>query len=250
MAVSMTKADGVAVFTVTSDPQSVCPPMCQILKALCYNPVCCSVSQQLGRVQRSSQSILGALHIMVGLLNIGLGVILLCSHSGSWYQMDETVFPLWLGAIFVLFGIIGIVSEKCPSPCLVIINAILNLAGIGFAIAAIVLYSINIANVGLWWMCHRDEYDYYSYSRSTTTPSPGEEVMKERCLEAKENILMLLRSMNAVLIVLSALELCLVISSAVMSIKALRSRGKEGNKIGEPELYKPLLEEVTSNPVA
>ncbi|XP_049901877.1 transmembrane protein 176B-like isoform X3 [Epinephelus moara] len=251
MSVTMAKADGVTVFTVTSDTQSVCPPLCQIIKGLCYSPVCCSVSQHLRKVQRSSQSILGALHIMVGLLNIGLGVILMCSRSGSWWQMDETGFPFWLGGVFMLFGIIGIVSEKCPSPCLVIINVILNLAGVGFAIASIVLYSVNMTNIWLWSMCDNDyNYDYYSRHRPTAAPSPGEEIMKEKCLEGKELILMLLRSINAVLIVLSALELCLVISSAVMGIKALRSSEKEKDKIGDPESYKPLLEEVTSNPIA
>ncbi|XP_033496475.2 transmembrane protein 176A-like isoform X1 [Epinephelus lanceolatus] len=252
MSITMAKADGVTVFTVTSDTQSVCPPLCQIIKGLCYSPVCCSVSQRLRTFQRSSQSILGALHIMVGLLNIGLGVVLMCSRGGSWWQMDETGFPFWLGGVFMLFGIIGIVSEKCPSPCLVIINVILNLAGVGFAIASIVLYSINMTNIWLWSMCDNNyNYDYYSRHRPTSAPSPGEEIMKEKCLEGKEMVLMLLRSINAVLIVLSALELCLVISSAVMGIKALRSSEKEEDKkIGDPESYKPLLEEVTSNPIA
>ncbi|XP_049438811.1 membrane-spanning 4-domains subfamily A member 6C-like isoform X2 [Epinephelus fuscoguttatus] len=252
MSITMAKADGVTVFTVTSDPQSACPPLCQIIKGLCYSPECCSVSQHLRKVQRSSQSVLGALHIMVGLFNIGLGVILFCSLGGASYQMFSTGFPFWIGALCMLFGIIGIVSEKRPSPCLVIINVILNLAGVGFAIASIVLYSINMTNIWLWSMCDNDyNYDYYSRHRPTATPSPGEEIMKEKCLEGKELALMLLRSINAVLIVLSALELCLVISSAAMGIKVLRSSEKEKDKkIGDPESYKPLLEEVTSNPVA
>ncbi|XP_049901878.1 transmembrane protein 176B-like isoform X4 [Epinephelus moara] len=252
MSITMAKADGVTVFTVTSDPRSAYPPLCQIIKGLCYNPECCSVSQHLRKVQRSSQSVLGALHIMVGLFNIGLGVILFCSHGGASYQMFSTGFPFWIGALCMLFGIIGIVSEKYPSPCLVIINVILNLAGVGFAIASIVLYSVNMTNIWLWSMCDNDyNYDYYSRHRPTAAPSPGEEIMKEKCLEGKELILMLLRSINAVLIVLSALELCLVISSAVMGIKALRSSEKEKDKkIGDPESYKPLLEEVTSNPIA
>ncbi|KAL7392956.1 hypothetical protein ABVT39_004429 [Epinephelus coioides] len=253
MSVIMSKADGVTVFTVTSDTQSVCPPLCQIFKGLCYSPVCCSVSQRLRKVQRSSQSILGALHIMVGLLNIGLGAILCSSHDGSWYQMDRSLFPFWFGGVFMLFGVIGIVSEKCPSPCLVILNVILNLAGVVLAIASIVLYSINIGHIRLWWMCneYNYRYDYYSHYRPTATPSPWEEIMKEKCLEGKELVLMLLRSMNAVLIVLSALELCLVISSAVMGIKALRSSEKEEDKkTADPEHYNPLLEEVTSTPVA
>ncbi|XP_037640477.1 transmembrane protein 176B-like isoform X2 [Sebastes umbrosus] len=253
MSVTMTKADGVTMITLTSDPQSFCPPLCQIFKGLCYSPVLCSVSQHLRRVQRNSQSVLGALHIMVGLLNIGLGVILCSSRRGSWYQMDRSLFPFWFGGLFMLFGTICILSEKCPSPCLVILNVLLNLAGVAFALAAIVLYSVNMANMSTWWRCGDDNYyyNYYSGYRQTTTPSPpGTDIMKEKCLEGKELVLMLLRSMNVVLIVLSALELCLVISSAVLGIKALRSREDGEKKIGDPELYKPLLEEVTSNPAA
>ncbi|XP_068426153.1 membrane-spanning 4-domains subfamily A member 6C-like [Clinocottus analis] len=252
MSLTMTKAEGVTVFTMTSDPQSALPPLCQILKGLCYSPVCCSVSQHLRKVQRYSQSVLGALHIMVGLLNIGFGLILIYSHTGSWWQMDLTGFPYLIGAFNLLFGIVGILSEKFPSPCLVIVNVILNLAGIAFSIAAIVLYSINIVNIRLSWMCNRYDFDYYDsrYGQATTTTaSPGEKYMTEKCLEGKELTLMLLRSMNALLIVLSVLELCLVISSAVLGIKALKSRGKgEEEKMGDPEHYKPLLEEVTGHP--
>ncbi|XP_075962942.1 uncharacterized protein LOC142965749 isoform X1 [Anarhichas minor] len=253
MSVIMTKAEGVTVFTMNSDPQSVLPPLCQILKGLCYSPVCCSLSQNLRRVQRHSQSLLGALHIMVGLLNIGLGVILACSGGGSWRQMDSTGFPFWIGGLIMLFGIVGILSEKCPSPCLVIVNVILNLAGVAFSITAIVLYSINIGYIKLWWMCSKYNNYYNSDYRDTTaqTESPGEKYMTEKCLEGKELALMLLRSVNALLIVLSALELCLVISSAVLGIKALRRREKgEKEKMGDPELYNPLLEEVTSYPTA
>ncbi|XP_056299703.1 uncharacterized protein LOC130212633 isoform X2 [Pseudoliparis swirei] len=199
MSVTMTKADGVTVFTMISDPQSVLPPLCQILKGLCYSPVCCSVSQHLKTVQRKAQSALGAMHIMVGLLNIGLGVILLCSHGGSW----------WIGALNILFGIVGVLSEKWPSPCLVIANVILNVG------------------------------------QTTTIASP-----RGGAHEGKALAVMLLRSMNALLIVLSALELCLVISSAVLGMKALKGGVKGEKETGDPEHYKPLLEEVTSQPTA
>lgn len=255
MSVTMTKAEGITVFTLTSDPESVCPPMCQILKSLCYSPVCCSVSQHL-KVQKPSQSILGTMHIMVGLLNMGLAAILLGSHIGSWWQMDESGFPFWMGGLFVLFGIVGIVSEKYPSPCLVFLNVILNFAGVGFAIAAIVLYSINMAHVYMWWMCNNydDDYNYYGSRHrygTTVPPPPGKQFMKEKCFEGRNLVVMILRGINVVLIVLSVLELCLVISSFVLGIKSLRRREKgEKEKIGEPELYRPLLEEVTTQPTA
>ncbi|XP_070768461.1 membrane-spanning 4-domains subfamily A member 6C-like [Enoplosus armatus] len=247
MSVTMTKANGVAVFTLTSDPKSPWPPLWQILNSLCCNPLCCSVSQRLRGVQ-TPQTVLGALQIMVGLLNIGFGVILCNGDGGSWWQMDCAAFPFWLGGFFVLFGIMSILSEKFPSPCLVILSVILNLSGVGFAIAAIILYSINLAVISLRWMYDLDDYDYLSPSPS---PSPEEMIKKEKCMEGKELVVMLLRSINAVLIILSVLELCVAISSAVLGIKALRS-GEKGEKkrIEDPEHYKPQLEGVTSNPAA
>ncbi|XP_041797573.1 transmembrane protein 176B-like [Chelmon rostratus] len=235
MSVTMAKADGVTVLTLTSDPESACPPLCQILKGLCYSPTCCSVSQHLRRVQKTTQSLLGALHIIVGLLNIGLGAIL----------YDAEIYPFWLGGTFIFFGIVSILSEKCPSPCLVFLNVFLNLAGVGFAIAAIILYSINIALLSFWWMCDND------YSSGYDTPSPQEDIVMEKCLEAKAMILMLQTGVIGVLIVLSVLELCVAISSAVLGIKALKSSEKRENKsTDDPEKYKQLLEEVTTNPPA
>ncbi|XP_035527845.1 membrane-spanning 4-domains subfamily A member 8-like [Morone saxatilis] len=240
MSVTIAKADGATVLTLTSDPQSTCPPLCQILKGLCYSPVGCSVSQHLRRIQRTSQSVLGALHIMVGLLNIGLGVILGTSDGGLWWRSDRS-YPYWLGGLFILFGVMSILSEKYPSPCLVTLNVILNLAGVGFAITAIVRYSINIAHIYIWSPCRY----YGSY---TQAPDLRDDLVKEKCLEGEALTLMLLRSINALLIVLSVLELCVTFSSAVLGIKALRSSEKKENKsTDDPENYKALLEEVTSN---
>ncbi|XP_070823347.1 membrane-spanning 4-domains subfamily A member 6C-like isoform X2 [Chaetodon trifascialis] len=235
MPVTIAKSQGVTVLTLTSDPQSSCPPLCQILKGLCCSPVCCSVSQHLRRVQKTSQSLLGALHIVIGMLNIGLGAI---PFNGS------ELSPFWLGGMFILFGIVSILSEKYPSPCLVFLNVFLNLAGVGFAIAAIIIYSLNIEFMNLWWMC--DDDDYLS---PYNTRSPQEDVWMEKCLEGKAIILMLKRGIIAILIILSILELCVVISSAVLGIKALRSSEKEENKsTDDPEQYKKLLEKVTTSP--
>ncbi|KAJ4931454.1 hypothetical protein JOQ06_025749 [Pogonophryne albipinna] len=243
MALSISKTEGTTVITLTSDPQSVCPPLYQILKNLCCSPICCSVSQHLRRLQNTSQTVLGTLQIMVGLLNIGIGAILVFSPFTHW---DMTAFSFWLGALFMLFGIVSILSEKYPSPCLVIVNVILNLAGVGFAIAAITLYSLRMANIWLYWLCEHDNNQYY-YHHSPTASS-GERSMQQKCLEIKHMMLILLRSMHGLLIVLSALELCLTISSAVLGIKALKRRGKDEKMNEEPEYYKPLLDEVPGNP--
>ncbi|XP_068180504.1 membrane-spanning 4-domains subfamily A member 6C-like [Antennarius striatus] len=247
MSLTMAKADGVTLFTLTSDPQSSCPPLCQILKGLCYSPACCSVSQHLKSVQRTSQSVLGALHIMVGLLNIGIGSILFTDGRISFWQIQESGFAFWVGGLFIMFGIMSILSEKFPSPCLVLLNVFLNIVGVSFAIAAIVLYSANISHIGVWWICHKN---YYSdYDRPTL--SPREEIFMEKCVEGATLVQTLWRSINILLIVLSVLELCVVISAAVLGIKALGcSKKTENQSLDDPEQYKSLLEEVTSDPVA
>ncbi|KAM4736512.1 membrane-spanning 4-domains subfamily A member 8-like [Anableps anableps] len=215
MSITMSRTDRVTVLTLTSDPDSRWPPLCQVLKSLCCSPVCCSVSQQLKTIQGTSLSILGAIQIMIGLLNIGFGVPLILVYSYSWFLISRTGFPFWMGSLFIVFGIVGILSEKYPSPCLVIINVILNLAGVGFAITAIVLYSNYIAYIHPWYGCE------LSHSW------------------------IILKSIAGVLIVLSVTELCVVFSTAVLGIKALRNTNNKKNESCEdPEQCKPLLEDI------
>ncbi|KAM3615239.1 uncharacterized protein V6R79_025361 [Siganus canaliculatus] len=247
MSVTMTRADGVTVFTLKANPNSLCPPLCQVLGGFCYSPLCCSASQRLRTVQDTSQTVLGTLHIMVGFLSMGLAAILYCSGLGSSWQMDETMFPFWTGAVFILCGIVGILSEKFPSPCLVIFNVMLNVAGVGFAIAAIVLYCINLAYIRAWWMCRDYDDDDYYYRRHRTV-SPRETIIKEMCQEGNDLAVVMLRSINAVLIVLSVLELAVTISSAVMAIKNLRRGLKGENKsVDDPLSNKALLEDVATD---
>ncbi|MED6278641.1 hypothetical protein CHARACLAT_026018 [Characodon lateralis] len=118
MSVTMAKSDAITVFTIQSDPQSRWPPVCQILKNLCYNPMCCSVSQDLRKIQRKSHSVLSAMEIMIGLLIIGFGAILRASTSTDW-RLNNTEFPYWLGALFITFGVMNVLSEMFASPCLV-----------------------------------------------------------------------------------------------------------------------------------
>lgn len=246
MSVTVSKADGVTVFTLTSDPDSPWPPLCQIFKNLCYSPVCCTVSQRLRSLNRTSQTVLGTLQIMIGLLSVGLGTILVSRYVGLW-TIRETGYPFWMGGLFIVFGIVSILSDKYPSPCLVIVNVILNLTGVAFAIAAIVLYSLSLSNIYLWEFC--GESNYWYDRQTTPSPSPEQMILQERCLEGKALIKMLYRSIIAVLIVLSVLELCVTISSVVLGIKTLKSKEKGQTKsTDDPELYKPLLEEVTTEP--
>lgn len=60
----------------------------------------------------------------------------------------------------------------------VILNVLLNIAGVAFAIAAIVLYSINLTDIYLWWICHDEDYYYRS------TPPPVDPNTLQKCEES------------------------------------------------------------------
>uniref|UniRef100_A0A3B5LC13 Transmembrane protein 176l.2 n=1 Tax=Xiphophorus couchianus TaxID=32473 RepID=A0A3B5LC13_9TELE len=209
MSVTMTRNDGVTVFTVQSDPQSRWPPVCQILKSLCYSPLCCSLSPQVRKSQGMSFSVLGAIQIMIGLLNLGLGGTLLITVS-YWY---------------ILFKLVKLIN--------VILNVILNLTGVGFAIAAIVLYSIYISHLNIWWWnCSTSRS--YNYDNTRTPPSQSEsELFRQLCLEG--NLVSQVR-MNVVLILLSIMELCVAISAVVLSIKTLRNSAQEEDTVSPHKL--------------
>lgn len=55
---------------------------------------------------------------------------------------------------------------------------------------------------------------------------------------------MLARGINGLLIVLSVLELCLVISSAVLGIKALRNSERRENEVESAKSYLTTVEPV------
>ncbi|RVE63234.1 hypothetical protein OJAV_G00165520 [Oryzias javanicus] len=217
------------------------PPLCQVGRSLCCHPTCCSASRQLRGLQRSSLSVLGVVQVMVGLLHIGLGAVLTISLIDLWWMRD-TGFPYWTGVLCIVFGTVCILSEAIHSPCLVLVNGMLNVAAAAFAISAIVVYSINMTDIYLRNTCREDYYEY------ATTPSPGsaEEKLEMRCLEGRQITMMIQRGINSVLIILSVLQLCVTVSSAVLSIAALC--GIETKIESSDDLYKPLLEDVSAEP--
>ncbi|KAL0984822.1 hypothetical protein UPYG_G00147550 [Umbra pygmaea] len=248
MSVTVTRGEGVTVFTVNSKEGSTWPLLCQILGTLCYSPAC-AVSQALRKLQTSSQLALGIIQIMVGILHISLGAIVV-SVAGSGPLLWDGL-PYWFGAVFIVGGIMCILVEKFPSPCLVGINVLLNLSGVALAITAIVMYAIYLTVDNFYWICNEDYWNNgYYWNRGTIPPiEPRLNEAMSKYRSAKMMAQMLLNGFVIVLIVLAVLQLCVTISSAVLGLKHLVKSMKQ-KKVQDLEQYKPLLEEVTTNPAA
>ncbi|XP_078143420.1 uncharacterized protein LOC139917912 [Centroberyx gerrardi] len=248
MSVTVDKGKGVTVVTIAANSKSTCPALCQILGTLCYSPVCCSVSREL--LQASAPVALGTVQIMVGLFNIGLGPGRTSTHPGDLTHLGAAY---WLGAVYIIAGIMCILAGRFPSPCLVGFTVFMNIVGALFAITGIALYAIDLGDASLFWMCNYYDYGYGYYdSYEGKMETPSAEKMRERfkqqysdkCKNVAFFAQRLLTSMDITLIVLAILQLCVNISVAVLGIKALVNRREKKEGVQDVEFYKPLLKEV------
>ncbi|XP_014824576.1 PREDICTED: uncharacterized protein LOC106904669 [Poecilia mexicana] len=133
------------------------PSPCRILKALC-----CRCLKKLG-VQTCWAAAAGTVQIMVGVLNIGLGPGRTSTRLGDFTSLGAAY---WLGAVFVVTGIMTVLAGRFPSSCLVGFTVFLNIVGAIFSITGIVLYAIDLNNSSLLWVCDRSGSDPDRYDDS------------------------------------------------------------------------------------
>ncbi|KAJ8354588.1 hypothetical protein SKAU_G00221550 [Synaphobranchus kaupii] len=151
---------------------------------------------------------------------------------------------------FIAAGLMSMLGERFPSPCLVFLTAFMNLASACLAVTAIVLYSVDLGSgQGLRWKCNsyetatyrserrRYRYRYDDYDHQTITPTPyddrGVNEFKRRtnfdiCQSTRDVLLVLLGGIDILLIIFAVLQLCVAISATVLGVKALCKSRTEG----------------------
>ncbi|XP_017308278.1 uncharacterized protein tmem176l.1 [Ictalurus punctatus] len=250
MSLMISRAEGVTVYTVQSNPKSKWPLLCQILGTMCYSPVC-SVSLRLKQQIGCALTALATIQIMVGIMNLGFGIL-------STAIGDLGLAPFWLGGMFIAVGIMCILAEKFPSPCLVVLTVVMNIVSSALAITAIVLYSVDLAQIRYIYGCElpkREPDDRYYW----TTASPSKKAQLDelfeiklenyrRCEQNKHLIQTICGGLDIMMIVLAVLQLCVTISWCVLNTKALCKNNADGQDMEDPELCKPLMEPETPNP--
>ncbi|MCJ8745447.1 hypothetical protein PDJAM_G00130210 [Pangasius djambal] len=252
MSLTISRAEGVTVYTVHSNHKSKWPLFCQILGTMCYSPVC-SVSLRLKQQLGCALTALATIQIMFGLMNLGFG-----SLTTAIYRMSDLgPVPFWLGGVIIVVGIMCILAEKFPSPCLVVLTVVMNIVSAGLAITAIVLYSVDLAQTRYYW-CQaperRDPYDYWT-TASPLKKADWDEVFKRKlevyrvCQENQLIMKTISGGLDIMMIVLAVLQLCVTISWCVLNIKALCKKEANGQDVEDPELRKPLMDQEILNPV-
>lgn len=222
MTVTVVRDKGVTVVTMATDRTSMLPPLCQILKTLCYSPMCCSPNK--GLMQSDTVSVLGTIQIMVGLFNIGLGPGRISLHPGDFAHLGVAY---WLGGLFIAAGIVSLLADRLPSRCLVGFAVLMNIVGAIAATVGVVMYGIDVEDVSSVSLC--DE--------------PQGRLSDSNCRFVQYYLKRLLTAMDMSMIVLVILQLLTCINIAVLGIKALiNPRKEEGGR--DDETHQPALKEV------
>ncbi|XP_043117654.1 membrane-spanning 4-domains subfamily A member 4A-like [Puntigrus tetrazona] len=232
MTVTVSQGEGLTVISVTSNPKSKWPVLCQILGFLCYSPVC-SVSQGMKGKLKDVHTAFGVVHMIIGVLNIVVGIVFI---SLGFYLNVYTManVPFWIGSVSIVIGIVCILMAKFPSSCLLRNGIILNIVSAAFfTITAVVLYTVDMANMHTRYSC--ENYNVYAYG-------PEGNRRRELCLDYRNVTKMVLRGLDIMMIVLSVLQICVSISFCVLTGKALCKKEEDEKSVEDPELDKPLLE--------
>ncbi|KAL7393302.1 hypothetical protein ABVT39_009190 [Epinephelus coioides] len=224
MSFNVVKDKGVTVITVAADEKSMLPPLCQIMKSLCYSPICCSVNR--GMIQTSVAVALGTIQVMVGLFNIGLGPGRISFHPDDFVYLGAAY---WLGGVFILAGIMSIVVSQFPSRCLVISSVVINIIGSLITIVGVVLYAIDIFDVTGADMCDWERYKSHEDY--------------DNCKSVMHFFQRIVVAMDITMIVLTVLQLCVSINMTLLGIKGVCTlrKGTGGRADGADQ---PLLKEV------
>ncbi|XP_071376131.1 membrane-spanning 4-domains subfamily A member 18-like isoform X1 [Centroberyx affinis] len=142
MSLTVTTEEGLVKVTVTSDPGSCWPPLCQIFWNMLYNPVKSDVSEDQSRSLRVRyHRALGVVQMLIGLVGMFLVVSLRHSSNGAASNMT------WLGFVFITSGMVSILAEEHPFIRLVILSMVINLVAAALALTGIGLYVADLRGI-------------------------------------------------------------------------------------------------------
>ncbi|XP_026041782.1 uncharacterized protein LOC113032846 [Astatotilapia calliptera] len=177
-----------------------------------------------GRACSSPQT---TIQILVGLFNIGLGPGRTSTHPGDLSSLGAAY---WLGAVFIVSGIVSILAGQLRSSCLMGFSVFMNIAGGIFAITAIVLYGMDLRDTSLLWICDRSSDDAV--------------LDEDNCRNVALFAQKLLKSLDITLIILALLQLAVNIRYAIWGIRALCPQGDKDVEEQLPQISQPILKEV------
>ncbi|XP_065117962.1 uncharacterized protein [Paramisgurnus dabryanus] len=208
-----------------ANPKSKWPTLCQILGNLCLSPAG-SIPQDVKGAMLDLLTALGILQIIVGILNIAIGILF--AYWGIHDYIMTFNGPFWLGAVFLISGIMTLLVGCCSSIVLDILSLILNQVSAFVGFMGVALYSWDLVSASF-------------YSATLI-----QEQMKgaDAFLYFEDSNMMFRRTLDVMMIALAVLQLCLNVYFIVILVRVF----VEKNSAEEPQLHKLLQEDTTADP--
>nr|XP_055069574.1 uncharacterized protein LOC129450661 isoform X1 [Misgurnus anguillicaudatus] len=207
---------------INANPKSKWPTLGHILGKL--SPAG-SIPQDVKRTMLYLLTALAILQIIVGILNIVTGILF--ANWGIHDYIMKFYGPYWLGAVFLISGIMTLLVCFYLSKVLDILSLILNQASAFLALMGVALYSWDLARTS-----------YYSATLI-------QEQMKgaDAFLYFEDLNVMSRKKLDAMMVALAVLQLCINVYFIVMSVRVFVKNSAE-----DPQLHKLLREDTTGNP--
>ncbi|KAK6467007.1 membrane-spanning 4-domains subfamily A member 12 [Huso huso] len=227
MSLSVVKAHGVAAYTLTiAECDDSVPLICQLFKMLCCSSFC-KVTHKLKNLFNGNQGALGTVQVMIGLVTLAFGTVL----SQTSYT-EGTQYGI--GVMCIVSGILCVITDKFPSPCLVLLTILMNTVSAILAVTAVIFLALDMHWNAWGNACYEEDEGYSS------------KTYIEECLKNRHILSMILTSLKSSLLIFGVLQLCITIAMAVLGSKALCKYKGTQQPLAEHE-FEPLLDVTTED---
>ncbi|ROL41441.1 hypothetical protein DPX16_6839 [Anabarilius grahami] len=237
MSLTVSQDEGTTVIIITSNPKNKWPIFCQILGSLFSSPVC-SVSEDSKDKLTDTQRASGLVEDKTSESRSGI-----CQYSSLFGHSCNMTLP---ASQFLVVGIMCVLAVEVPSPRLLVFLVILNIVSAVVAVLAFVLYSAELTT-GNSLNCDEYHYRHHSSYNDFANGALEGKTSIEICLYYRDLNQMILGGLDIMMTVLSILQLFVTIGFCVLTGKALFTLAEDAKAVEDPELHKPLLEEVTAS---
>ncbi|XP_066577758.1 membrane-spanning 4-domains subfamily A member 4A [Amia ocellicauda] len=152
---------------------------------------------------------LGTVQIMIGVINLALGLILMLTGPTL---VSYIGLPFWAGALYILSGSLAVAAHKRNNLCLIRGTVAMNIISCIVAGVETILLSLDLALGGSISGCfslRRTNDGYYSSDY-------------EDCIDVSYRLHVVLNGIRGILLVFSALQICVAVSVSTFGCKAVR----------------------------
>ncbi|XP_029431448.1 membrane-spanning 4-domains subfamily A member 3-like [Rhinatrema bivittatum] len=195
----------------------------------------------VGKIFKVEQTTCGIVQLLLGVLCLASGALIFSSTDWGNYSLQGsriimTGAPFWNGALFLVSGVISIISEKRPTRCWVLLALLMNLISICAAIPGMVFCAEMLTYVVPYYDNYY--YDSCSYYGSNINYSDPLYHTLNSCRDKKNHVTELFKKVYAnhliMLIIIISLELCITLYSVGYSLKTMccgKSSEQEDNVV-------------------